>query len=483
MSQSHKALILIQKMVKVPPIKTLLLFNTASYQGLHHTSHSISFILNHLLSSGMLPQAQSLILRLISGRIPSSLMLQLTQAHFTSCSTYTPLYDAIVNAYVHSHSTDQALTFLHHMIHEGHAPLSNTFNNLLCLLIRSNYFDKAWWIFNVLKSKVVLNAYSFGIMITGCCEAGYFVRVFRLLAVLEEFGLSPNVVIYTTLIDGCCKNGDVMLAKNLFCKMDRLGLVPNQHTYSVLMNGFFKQGLQREGFQMYENMNRSGIVPNAYAYNCLISEYCNDGMVDKAFKVFAEMREKGKKFGEAVKLVHKVNKVGLSPNIVTYNILINGFCDVGKMDTAVRLFNQLKSSGLSPTLVTYNTLIAGYSKVENLAGALDLVKEMEERCIARSKVTYTILIDAFARLNYTDKACEMHSLMEKSGLVPDVYTYSVLIHGGMVPNVASFCSTMGLLCRDEKWKEAELLLGQMINSGLKPSVSLYKMVHKVKGDV
>ncbi|RZB54718.1 Pentatricopeptide repeat-containing protein [Glycine soja] len=446
MSQSHKALILIQKMVKVPPIKTLLLFNTASYQGLHHTSHSISFILNHLLSSGMLPQAQSLILRLISGRIPSSLMLQLTQAHFTSCSTYTPLYDAIVNAYVHSHSTDQALTFLHHMIHEGHAPLSNTFNNLLCLLIRSNYFDKAWWIFNVLKSKVVLNAYSFGIMITGCCEAGYFVRVFRLLAVLEEFGLSPNVVIYTTLIDGCCKNGDVMLAKNLFCKMDRLGLVPNQHTYSVLMNGFFKQGLQREGFQMYENMNRSGIVPNAYAYNCLISEYCNDGMVDKAFKVFAEMREKG------------------------------------------------------------------YSKVENLAGALDLVKEMEERCIARSKVTYTILIDAFARLNYTDKACEMHSLMEKSGLVPDVYTYSVLIHGviyntmihgyckegssyralrllnemvhsGMVPNVASFCSTMGLLCRDEKWKEAELLLGQMINSGLKPSVSLYKMVHKVKGDV
>ena len=182
MSQSHEALILIQKMVKVPPTKALLLFNTATYQGLQHTSHSISFILNHLLSSGMLPQAQSLILRLISGRIPSSLMLQLTQAHFTPCSTYTPLYDTVVNAYVHSHSTDQALTFLHHMIHEGHAPLSNTFNNLLCLLIRSNYFDKAWWIFNVLKSKVVLNAYSFGIMITGCCEAGYFVRVFRLLA-------------------------------------------------------------------------------------------------------------------------------------------------------------------------------------------------------------------------------------------------------------------------------------------------------------
>ncbi|KAL2628211.1 hypothetical protein AAZV13_07G220000 [Glycine max] len=88
MSQSHEALILIQKMVKVPPPKALLLFNTATYQGLHHTPHSISFILNLLLSSDMLLQAQSLILRLISGRIPSSmispssLMLQLIQPPF-----------------------------------------------------------------------------------------------------------------------------------------------------------------------------------------------------------------------------------------------------------------------------------------------------------------------------------------------------------------------------------------------------------------
>ncbi|KAL9325506.1 hypothetical protein ACSQ67_006151 [Phaseolus vulgaris] len=129
-----------------------------------------------------------------------------------------------------------------------------------------------------------MDVYSFGFIIKGCCEVGDLMKGFRLVTMLEAFGLSPNVVIYTTLIDGCCKNGDVMLAKKLFCKMDRLGVVANQHTYSVLMNGFFKQGLQMEGFQMYQNMKQSGIVPNVYAYNCVISEYCNGGMVDKAFK-------------------------------------------------------------------------------------------------------------------------------------------------------------------------------------------------------
>jgi pentatricopeptide repeat protein len=58
-----------------------------------------------------------------------------------------------------------------------------------------------------------------------------------------------------------------------------------------------------------------------------------------------------------------------------------------------------------------------------------------------------------------------------------------MIGKGMVPNVASFCSTIGLLCKDENLKEAEVVLQQMVNLGLKPSVSLYNMVHNDKSDV
>ncbi|KAK7310689.1 hypothetical protein RJT34_08349 [Clitoria ternatea] len=133
--------------------------------------------------------------------------------YFTSYSTYTLLYEAIINAYVHSQSPDQAVNFLHQMIHNGHLPRSNTFNNILILLIRSNSFYKAWRIFWELKGKVVLDVYSFGIMMKGCCEVGDLMKGFQLLAMLDQMDLSPNVVIYTTLIDGCCKNGDVQLAE------------------------------------------------------------------------------------------------------------------------------------------------------------------------------------------------------------------------------------------------------------------------------
>ncbi|MCI13266.1 pentatricopeptide repeat-containing protein, partial [Trifolium medium] len=148
-------------MVKVPPEKAFSFFISSTCQGLQHTSQSVSFILNRLLSSGMQSQAQSILARVISGQIASamfsasSLMEELTQTHFTSYSTHALLYEAIVNAY-------------------------------------------------------------------GFCEAGDLVKSFQLLAMMEETGFSPNVVIYTTLIDGCCKNGDVHLGKKLFSKMEGL---------------------------------------------------------------------------------------------------------------------------------------------------------------------------------------------------------------------------------------------------------------------
>ncbi|KAL1321880.1 hypothetical protein HN51_066779 [Arachis hypogaea] len=357
MCHSYKALVLIQKMVKVPPTKALSLFNSLNH---HHTPQSISFILNHLLSSAMLSHAHSLLLRLISSRIsspffsPSSLMHQLTHTQFIHNSTHTLLYEAIINAYVHSHLPDQALCFLNHMVRNAHFPTSNTFNNLLILLLRSNCFGKAWLLFNEIKGKVAMDVYSFGIMIKGCCEVGDLIKSFRLLALLIRMGFSPNVVLYTTLIDGCCKIGDVHLAKKLFCKMEGLGLVPNQHTYSVLINRFFKQGLQKEAFLMYENMKQRGTVPNVYAYNCIIKEYCKDGNVDKAFKVFNEMREKGVAYG-----------------IVTYNILIDGLCRLKKLQEAVKLVDKVYLVGLTPNLVTYNTLINGFVALERWTLLLD----------------------------------------------------------------------------------------------------------------
>ncbi|KAL7238172.1 hypothetical protein ACSBR2_004303 [Camellia fascicularis] len=276
MSQNHQAFTLIPNLVKIPPIKALSLFNSSTLHGFDHTHQSISFVLHLFLSSEMLSHAQSLLLRLLSGRISSSfftissLLNHLTQTHLDFKPHHALLYESIVNTHVQLQLPEQSLFCFIEMIEKGLVPSSNSFNAFLACLLRSNNFEKAWWVFKDMRGRVVMDVYSFGVMIKGCCENGDLNRAFEVLAQLEDLGLCPNVVIYTTLIDGCCKSGDINRAKKLFNEMGELGLVAGQFTYTVLINGFFKKGFKKDGFELWEKMNLDGVSPNIYTYNSIM---------------------------------------------------------------------------------------------------------------------------------------------------------------------------------------------------------------------
>uniref|UniRef100_A0A803LTT7 Pentatricopeptide repeat-containing protein n=1 Tax=Chenopodium quinoa TaxID=63459 RepID=A0A803LTT7_CHEQI len=277
---------------------------------MEHTHDSIDLILSFLISFKFMPQAQFFTLQLLSGRIKSSsplnaasIVQSFTKNYPISHPICVHLQEIIFNAYVEAKLPEEALKSFIEMINHGSVPRLNLFNSLLILLLESNHLEKGWWVFNEFKGKVELDVYSFGIMIKGFCQGNDLERAFNVLDGLDDVGMSPNVVIYTTLIDGCCKNSDIAKAKDLFNKMEELGLVANQHTYTVLMNGLFKKGLKKEGFQLYEKMKDCGILPNIYTYNSMMNEHCKDGLLGRAFLLFDEMVERG-----------------LACNIVTYNI-------------------------------------------------------------------------------------------------------------------------------------------------------------------
>ncbi|MCI31326.1 pentatricopeptide repeat-containing protein, partial [Trifolium medium] len=58
----------------------------------------------------------------------------------------------------------------------------------------------------------------------------------------------------------------------------------------------------------------------------------------------------------------EMQKQGLKPNTITYNSLINGLCNNGKLEDAVNLWDKMVGLGLKPDIVTYNALINGFCK-------------------------------------------------------------------------------------------------------------------------
>jgi len=64
-------------------------------------------------------------------------------------------------------------------------------------------------------------------------------------------------------------------------------------------------------------------------------------------------------------------------NTVTYNTLITGLGNVGRIDDAMELFEEMKREGIERDTVTYNTLITGLGSVGRIDDAMELFEEMK----------------------------------------------------------------------------------------------------------
>ncbi|KAK9085926.1 hypothetical protein Sjap_026337 [Stephania japonica] len=151
----------------------------------------------------------------------------------------------------------------------------------------------------------------------------------------------------------------------------------------------------------------------------------------------------------------------LSPNLVTYNSLIQGQCKEGHLDSAFKLLTIMTENGLAPDQWTYSMLIDTLCKQKKVDEALGLFESLPDKGVKTNEVIYTALIDGYCKVEKTELA---HSLLEKmlaDNCSPNSHTYNVLIDG---------------LCKDKKIHEASLLLNKMAEVGLETTVVTYTIL-------
>ena len=67
------------------------------------------------------------------------------------------------------------------------------------------------------------------------------------------------------------------------------------------------------------------------------------------------------------------------PAVRACNALLHGFGNAGWLDSMLEFYRQMGSRGLSPDVVTYGILINGCCRKGDLSKALELFNEMSER--------------------------------------------------------------------------------------------------------
>ncbi|KAG6385009.1 hypothetical protein SASPL_153833 [Salvia splendens] len=204
-------------------------------------------------------------------------------------------------------------------------------------------------------------------------------------------------------------------AVELFNSMeDKYNCLPTVKSFNSLLNVIIQQGLYRDALDLYHYVlnNKKHISPNGLTFNLVIKSLCRLGLVGRAVDMFREMPA-----------------FHCKPDTYTYCTLMDGLCKEDRIDDAVALLDEMQIEGCDPTPPTFNVLINGLCKKGDLARAAKLVDNMFLKGCVPNEVTYNTLIHGLCLKGKLDKAVSLLSRMLSNKLKPNDITYGTIING------------------------------------------------------
>ncbi|XP_009773867.1 putative pentatricopeptide repeat-containing protein At1g53330 [Nicotiana sylvestris] len=220
-------------------------------------------------------------------------------------------------------------------------------------------------------------------------------------------------------------------------------------------------------------------TPDVCTFNILMNASCLCGDLDRAREAFDEMQKRG-----------------VQPNVVTFGTLINGLCVNHELNEAFRVKKIMERDfKLKPNAFVYVALMKGLCMVDNLESAVKLKEEMLKKKVELDSAVYSTLISAYFRVGRKEEVYGLLTEMEKNGCKCDTVTFNALMHGycqekdfdsafsvldemegkGCKPDVVSCNVILRGLCNDGKLREASELLDDMPRRRCKPDVVSYRI--------
>lgn len=204
-------------------------------------------------------------------------------------------------------------------------------------------------------------------------------------------------------------------------------------------------------------MDELGTPRSVISFNALLFACTRSRLYDKVPILFDEIPK----------------KYNLSPDKISYGLLLKSHCDSGSSDKALELLNEMENKGVEVTTVTYTTVLNCLYKQGNAEEAERLWSEMEKKGVDLDVAAYNV------RITNTyggdpERLKELIDEMRDAGLKPDTISYNFLMtcycknemmdkakkvyegleENGCSPNATTFRTWIYYLCRSGNFDKA-----------------------------
>lgn len=397
----------------------------------------------------------------------------------SSISLSNDLIEKVLKRVRFSHSNPLPSLVLYQFTSRKRGFLHSAFSldTLLYVLGRSRRFDLIWTLLLDVKEKdqSLITPRTIQVVL------GRIAKVCSVRQTVESFSKFRKLVLnfdtncYNALLRTLSQEKSMTDARNVYHSLKHK-FRPNLLTFNILLSGW-KSLPEAEAF--FQDMKEMGIEPDVVSYNCLVDVCCKDKELDKAYGLLKEMRERH-----------------IDPDVMTYTSLIGGLGLVGQPDKSREVLKEMRVYGCVPDVAAYNAVIRNFCIAKRIGDAYGLMEEMVGRGLSPNPTTYNVFLRSFYWCNDLSSSWNLYLKMKEKGCLPNTQSCMFLIRllrrhekvalalelwndmvaKGFGSYVLVSDVLFDLLCNLGKLEEAERCFLQMVEKGQKPSFVSFKRV-------
>ncbi|KAK9138720.1 hypothetical protein Sjap_009314 [Stephania japonica] len=314
-------------------------------------------------------------------------------------------------------------------------------------------------------------------LVKSLCQCGFHESASKLVF----DGHFPDGPVFDYLVCSCTKLGKINIAKQLLVQACCCRVKASAFTYNNVLNALVANGRVDEAVCFFKDQHlRSGFCPDTCSFNIVVRGLCRLGLISSAFELFDGMGSfdcspdvvtcntlidgfcRAKDVDRGYEFLMQIqSRTGFSPDVVSYTSVISGYCRLGRMEEASAILDEMINKGIMPSSFTFNILINGFGKIGNMRSAVTMYERMLSRGCIPDVVTFTSLIDGHCKIGETEECMKLWNEMGTKNISPNAYTFSVLINA---------------LCKENRLNEARDLLQKLRWSNVAPRPFIYNPV-------
>ena len=165
----------------------------------------------------------------------------------------------------------------------------------------------------------------------------------------------------------------------------------------------------------YDQLNKNNILKDEVIYNLLLNGCSKKLDIINLHRIYMDMLEKG-----------------ITPNLITFNTIIDAFIRNKNTEKAFSIFNDMISNKISPDNFTLSTLFKGINKPEHNKYLIQGVEIINKNIYPIDIILINVLLDACIKLKDKKNFCEIfENIINKKykNISPDLITYNTFIKG------------------------------------------------------